>query len=74
METQEKELVHSNHNIFKHQKDEIKRLTKEHKEKLIELRRKEGMTGRAGESHIFRIALDVGLSNVAKVLANTSKN
>lgn len=70
----ETELVHSNHNIFKHQSDKIKKLAEDHKKTLIELRRKEGMTGRAGESHIFRIALDVGLSNVAKELLKISNN
>ena len=67
-------LTHINANIWHCQAKKIKQLAEEHKETLIELRRKEGMTGRAGESHIFRIALDVGLSNVAKVLANASKN
>lgn len=67
-------MIHKNIMITEEQASQVKELLSEHRETIQELRRKESMTGRAGEAHIFRIALDIGLPEVATVLANTSKN
>lgn len=52
----------------------IQELFRQYEPDIKEMHKQEGMTGRAGESSIFRMALDIGLPRVAKKLAKLSHN